>query len=319
MGTRGPAQAGAGAVNDNTTDLDRGNLDTERVDPRSSHLDELPTAEALALFARADREAAAAVEAAGPALAAAVDLVADRLARGGRLLYVGAGTSGRLGALDASECPPTFHSAPDQVTFLIAGGTPALTGPVEGAEDDAAAGARGVADRNLGRDDAVLGISAGGTTPFVHGALAEARRRGAATLLLACVPRTQAPAEVDVDLRLLTGPELLAGSTRLKAGTATKLALNALSTLVMARLGKVHGNLMVDLDTRANTKLVDRATRILIELTGLPRAAAAELLERADGRVKIGALMHLGSLGPQEAERRLAQVGGHLRRALAQS
>lgn len=296
---------------------ERGHLDTERIDPRSAALDSCSTTEALALFARADREAVEAVDAARGDLARAVELCAERLARGGRLLYVGAGTSGRLGALDASECPPTFQSPPERVQFLIAGGPPALTGPVEGAEDDAGAGARGVGERGIGADDVVLGITAGGTTPFVHGALAEARRRGAGTVLLACVPASQVPAEVDVDVRLPTGPELVAGSTRLKAGTATKLALNALSTLVMVRLGKVHGNLMVDLDTRANTKLVDRATRLVERLTGRPRGEAARLLGQAGGRVKTAVVMDARSCGREEAEELLTRAGGVLRRVLA--
>lgn len=298
---------------------DRGHLDTEGVDPRTADLDQLTTPDALALFSRADREAAQAVEDARADLARAVDLVAARLAAGGRLIYVGAGTSGRLGALDASECPPTFQSPPGQVRFAIAGGGAALTGPVEGAEDDAAAGAAALAELELTADDAVVGITAGGTTPYVHGALDEARTRGAGTVFLACVPVEQVAREVDVDLRLLTGPELLSGSTRLKAGTATKLALNALSTLVMVRLGKVHGNLMVDVDTSANAKLVDRAARILARLTGLERGAALRLLEQAGGRVKTAAVMHHLGLDADEAEARLGATGGVLRRALAQS
>lgn len=298
---------------------DRGHLDTEGVDPRSERLDVETTAEALALFGRADQEAVDAVAAARPALERAVDLAAERMAQGGRLVYVGAGTSGRLGALDASECPPTFQSDPGQVRFLIAGGRAALTGPVEGAEDDEQAGAEGLASLEVEGRDVVLGISAGGTTPFVHGALAEARQRGAGTIFLACVPAEQVPASVDVDLRLITGPELLAGSTRLKAGTATKLALNALSTLVMVRLGKVHGNLMVDVDTSANVKLVDRGERILMRLTGLERMAASRLLQQAGGRVKVAAVMHGAGVGGSEAQALLEAAGGHLRRALAQS
>jgi len=298
---------------------DRGHLDTEGVDPRTADLDQLATPDALALFSRADREAAQAVEEARVDLARAVDLVAARLADGGRLVYVGAGTSGRLGALDASECPPTFQSAPGQVRFVIAGGEAALTSPVEGAEDDAAAGEAAMAALGLTAADAVVGITAGGTTPYVHGALDEARRRGAGTVFLACVPTEQVAREADVDLRLLTGPELLSGSTRLKAGTATKLALNALSTLVMVRLGKVHGNLMVDVDTSANAKLVDRAARILARLTDLERGAALTLLEQAGGHVKAAAVMHHLGVDTDEAHARLTAAGGALRRALDQS
>ncbi|MDA1264129.1 MAG: N-acetylmuramic acid 6-phosphate etherase [Planctomycetota bacterium] len=292
---------------------DRGHLDTEGRHPDSGALDELTTADALALFTQADREAVAAVAAAREGLAAAVELVAARLAAGGRLFYVGAGTSGRLGVLDASECPPTFQSDPSQVQGVIAGGVPALTDAVEGAEDDHGAGARAMRERNVAAGDAVLGISAGGTTPFVHGALEQAGRVGAARLFMACVPAAQVAVEVEVDLRLLTGPELLAGSTRLKAGTATKLALNALSTLVMARLGKVHGNLMVDVNTSANVKLVDRGERILMALTGVGREAAAALLARAGGRVKLAAVLAARGVEVDEAERLLAENRGVLR------
>jgi len=298
---------------------DRGELPTEEVDPASGGLDRLTTRAALELFHRADLQAAAAVAAVHPELARAVDLVAARLGAGGRLLYVGAGTSGRLGALDAAECPPTFQSPPEQVQAAIAGGPSALTGAVEGAEDDAVLGARAVAERGFGAGDVVLGISAGGTTPYVHGALEEARARGAATVFVACVPAALAPDRADLSIRLPTGPELLAGSTRLKAGTATKMLLNALSTLVMARLGKVHGNLMVDLCTGANAKLTDRGVRLVMRLTALERAAAARLLERAGGRVKVAAVMQAHQLAPEAAERRLALAGGVLSRALSGS
>jgi N-acetylmuramic acid 6-phosphate etherase len=295
---------------------DRGHLVTERADPRSAALDTLSTRAALALFAQADREAAAAVAAAHAELAAAVELVAARLAGGGRLVYAGAGTSGRLAVLDAAECPPTFRSAPEQVQAVIAGGPPALRAAVEGAEDDAAQGAADLAARGVGERDAVLGITAGGTTPYVHGALGEARRRGAATLFLACVPRAEVDDDYDVSLRLVCGPELVAGSTRLKAGTATKLALNALSTLVMVRLGKVHGNLMVDVDTSANAKLVDRGERLVMQIARVDRARAAGLLERAGGRVKVAALMGVRGVDAAHAEARLARAGGMLRVAL---
>lgn len=295
---------------------DRGHLSTEAVDPASAELDRLSTRDALALFAAADRAAVAAVEACREDLARAVDTVAERLERGGRLLYVGAGTSGRLAVLDAAECPPTFQSNPAQVQAAIAGGEAALVGAVEGAEDDAEAGAAAVRERGIGAGDAVLGITAGGTTPYVHGALAEARRRGAATIFFACVPRSEVPDAADVSIRAVTGPELLAGSTRLKAGTATKLALNALTTLVMTRLGKVHGNLMVDVDTRANRKLVDRGERLVMRLAHVDREEAAELLRRAAGRVKLAVVMHARRLDAPAAEAVLARACGRLREAL---
>ena len=297
---------------------DRGRLSTETAHPASSALDRLSIQEAVALFARADREALEAVVRAHESIERAVELVASRLRSGGRLLYVGAGTSGRLAALDAAECPPTFRSDPEQVQAILAGGNAALLGAVEGAEDDEAAAARAIAERNVGRRDVVLGITAGGTTPFVHAALASARARGAATIFLACVGAEEVAALADLEIRLLTGPEVLADSTRLKAGTATKLALNTLSTLVMVRLGKVYGNRMVDLDARANAKLVDRAERMVMELARVDRDRARELMERANGRVKVAILMARAAIGAEEAERRLARAEGFLDRALEQ-
>ncbi len=297
---------------------DRGELATERPHSASGALDRMGAREALALFARADREALAAVESADEPIAAAVELVAERLREGGRLFYVGAGTSGRLGALDAAECSPTFHSPPEQVQAILAGGPPALVRAVEGAEDDERAGATAIAERGIGAKDVVLGISAGGTTPFVHAALAAARSRGAATIFLACVPAADAPSRADLDIRLPTGPELLTGSTRLKAGTATKLVLNALSTLVMVRLGKVYGNRMVDLETHTNAKLIDRAERLVMELASVDRSRATTLLQSAGGRVKTAVLMQRRNLDRETAERHLADSGGFLARALGE-
>lgn len=296
--------------------MSRANLDTERANAASAELDRLDTRRALELFAAADLEAARAVARADDAIAHCVDLVADRLARGGRLFYVGAGTSGRLGTLDAAECPPTFQSDPELVQALIAGGAEALTRAVEGAEDSAAEGARCVEAASASERDVVLGIAAGGTTPFVHGALDEAARRGAATVFLTCVPAAQVPDRGDLTIRLLTGPELLAGSTRLKAGTATKLALNRISTLAMVRLGKVHGNLMVDVNTAGNAKLLARGRNLVGQLTGLDEAACAELLEDAGGHVKLAVLMGAAGLDRAAAEERLERAGGVLRRAL---
>lgn len=297
----------------------RGRLSTEAIDPDGPALDQLSAVEALAAFSASDAEAVAAVAAARPALALAVELVAEKLRQGGRLIYVGAGTSGRLGVLDAAECPPTFGSDPAQVRALIAGGERALTLPVEGAEDDADAGARDLGELQPTDLDCVLGIAAGGTTPYVHGALGEAQACGASTLFLACVPFDQVSDSYDISIRAVTGPELLAGSTRLKAGTATKLALNALTTLVQARLGKVHGNLMVDLHTSANAKLIARGTRLVSRLTSLDYEHAGMLLERAGGSVKCAAVMHRHSLDLAAAKQRLAASEGHLRAALAVS
>lgn len=302
-----------------TQDDGRGSLPTEAIDPAGTALDSAPLTEALAALSRADVEAVAAVEAARPALAQAIELIAERLARGGRLVYVGAGTSGRLGVLDAAECPPTFGSPPDQILARIAGGPAALIQSAEGAEDDEKAGAAEIADLGLHPGDCVLGIAAGGTTPYVHGALGEARRRGAATLFLACVPKALVPDDYDVSIRAVTGPEPLAGSTRMKAGTATKLCLNAISTLVQARLGKVHGNLMVDVRANANDKLWARGVRLVARLTGLGFANAEQQLRLASGSVKVAAVMHARSVDPEAARALLEASGQHLRPVLDRS
>lgn len=291
----------------------RGHFLTEQQNPASRELDRLPTLDALDLIQREDVGVHRALYAARETIARAIDLVAERLGAGGRLFYVGAGTSGRLAVLDATECPPTFQSDPEQVQALIAGGPDALTHAVEGAEDDAATAAVELASRGLTAKDVVFGISAGGTTPYVRGAVGFARQRGAATIFLACVPFEQAPDVADVSIRVLVGPEVLTGSTRLKAGTATKLVLNAVSTLVMTKLGKVHGNLMVDVNTRANQKLVDRGTRIVVELTGLGYEQAKQLLFVADGEAKTAIAMHRLKCDAITARRRLAEVHGRLR------
>jgi len=294
---------------------ERDRLPTERANPDSEGLDALDTFAAFDVFQRADEAMVAAVGRAKGSVCAAIDLVAGRLARGGRLIYVGAGTSGRLGVLDAAECPPTFLADPAQVQGVIAGGADALLRPVEGAEDDEAA-ARAALARLAGGpltpDDVVFGITAGGTTPFVHAGVARARDVGAATVFLACVPAALAPDEADVTIRLDTGPEVLAGSTRLKAGTATKLVLNRVTTLAMARLGKVHGNLMIDVDASANAKLVERATTLVATLTGLAREEARALLDRAGMRAKTAVAMHARGVERDEAERLLAEAGGRL-------
>lgn len=289
-------------------------LPTEAANPASAELDRLSVAAAFDVFDREDELVNAAVRAARPAIVRAIELVAERLAEGGRLIYCGAGTSGRLGVLDASECPPTFQSEPRQVQGRIAGGPAALLRALEGVEDALAQGRAAVDD--VEPHDVVFGIAASGRTPWVHAALARARELGAATIFLACVPFELAPDEADVSIRVVTGPEVLTGSTRLKAGTATKLVLNRVSTLAFARLGKVHGNRMVDLDTRGNQKLWRRGVRMLAELTGLPAEAAEALLTRAEGRVKPAALMQLRDLDLAAAEARLAARQGSLRRAL---
>jgi N-acetylmuramic acid 6-phosphate etherase len=297
-------------------DLDRGHLLTEQAHPLSESLDQLSTAEMVALFCQNDLEPQRAVAAAAPQLTAAVDAISDRLRQGGRLFYLGAGTSGRLGVLDAAECPPTFCTPPQLVQGVLAGGAPALLRSSEGLEDRFEAGADDLEERGFTADDALVGIAAGGTTPYVLGGLTHARQLGALAIALACVAIDQAPMPCDIDIRLLTGPELLTGSTRLKAGTATKMALNIISTGVMVRLGKVHGNRMVDVAV-TNAKLEDRALRILMDLGGVTRQEAADQLAAADGSVKLALLMTFTGLGAQEAVVLLSSQGYSLRAALA--
>ncbi|MAF65190.1 MAG: N-acetylmuramic acid 6-phosphate etherase [Planctomycetes bacterium] len=295
----------------------RAHLDTERAHPASAGLDRMSVAAAFDCMNALDAGIATAVAAAREDIVAVIELVRERLSAGGRLVYVGAGTSGRLAVLDAVECPPTFQSDPERVQAVIAGGAAALTGAVEGAEDERD-GARAELDaRGIGRGDVVFGISAGGTTPFVEGALDHARTRGAATVFFACVSSAEVPDRADFSIRVLTGPEALAGSTRLKAGTATKLVLNAVSTLAMAGLGKVYGNRMVDVNTLSNVKLRDRGIRLVCELCDLDRAQAARQLDRARGSVKLAVLMERHDLDPGPARERLAAAGGDLSRALA--
>jgi len=260
---------------------------TESRNPRSRHLDRLPVARAIELMLAEDAEILAALRTERAGIERAVRRIAAAFERGGRLFYVGAGTSGRLGVLDASECPPTFRSPPDMVQGVVAGGQQALWRAVEGAEDDAGAGARAMEFRGAGARDVVVGIAASGTTPFVHGALGAAKRRGAFTILLCFNPAMTArrPRPADLVIAPAVGPEVLTGSTRLKAGTATKLVLNIFTTLAMVRIGKVAGNLMVDLNP-SNVKLRDRAVRIVSELTGADATRARQSLERSGWVVK---------------------------------
>ena len=308
--------SGPSVSNPSVSGPDRGHLLTEQANPLSERLDQLPTDELVGLFCANEREPQRALEAAAPALAAAVDAIAARLQAGGRLFYLGAGTSGRLGVLDAAECPPTFCTAPELVQGVLAGGAPALLRSSEGLEDLAAAGRSDLEERGFGSADCLVGIAAGGTTPYVLGALEHAQAIGALAIAMACVPAEQVPMPCSIDIRLLTGPELLAGSTRLKAGTATKMALNLLSTGVMVRLGKVHGNRMVDVAV-TNSKLEDRALRILRDLAGLERERGRELLLQSDGSVKLALLIAASGLDATSAAAHLASHGPSLRSALA--
>ncbi|MEY4358832.1 MAG: N-acetylmuramic acid 6-phosphate etherase [Cyanobacteriota bacterium] len=296
-------------------DVQRGHLLTEQANPRSADLDALSTSDLVAVFVEEDRRPQEAVAAAAPALSTAIDAIAERLSCGGRLFYLGAGTSGRLGVLDAAECPPTFCSPPELVQGVLAGGAPALLRSSEGLEDLFEAGREDLELRGFQSGDALVGIAAGGTTPYVHGGLRHAQSIGALAIALACVPAEQVPMPCDIDIRLLTGPEVLTGSTRLKAGTATKMALNILSTGVMVRLGKVYGNRMVDVAV-TNSKLEDRALRILADLAGVERQQGRELLSASDGSVKLALLMARKGINAAEAREQLARRGGQLRSAL---
>ena len=293
----------------------RGHLLTEQANPLSTHLDQLPTAELVRVFCEEDRRPQEAVAAAAPELSTAIDAIAERLRQGGRLFYLGAGTSGRLGVLDAAECPPTFCSAPELVQGVLAGGAAALLRSSEGLEDLFDAGRDDLMERGFGPADCLVGIAAGGTTPYVHGGLSHARSIGALAIAMACVPADQVPMPCDIDIRLLTGPELLTGSTRLKAGTATKMALNILSTGVMVRLGKVYANRMVDVAV-TNSKLEDRALRILQDLGGIARDQGRELLDQSGGSVKLALLMAQRGCDADQANQLVQLHGGQLRPAL---
>ncbi len=294
---------------------DRGFLTTEQSNPRSTELDVLSTSDLVHLFIEEDRKPQQALEGASEALAEAVDAVALRLSQGGRLFYIGAGTSGRLGVLDAAECPPTFCSPPELVQGVLAGGAPALLRSSEGLEDLESAGVDDLKQHQFGKNDCLVGIAAGGTTPYVRGALQFAKDINALAIAMACVPTEQVPMPCHINIRLITGPELLTGSTRLKAGTATKMALNIISTGVMVKLGKVYGNRMVDV-AASNSKLVDRSLRILSDMIGLSREKGLPLLRQAHGSVKCALLMAAGSMELREAQTLLQKHEDNLRDAL---
>jgi N-acetylmuramic acid 6-phosphate etherase len=293
----------------------RGHLLTEQVNVNSANLDRLSTLELVDLFNKEDVNTLNAIAGARAELAAAIDTIADSLRQGGRLFYVGAGTSGRLGVLDAAECPPTFCTPPELVQGILAGGAGALVKSSEGLEDIASDGAQAMADHDIGKHDVVVGITAGGTTPYVHGAIESAKQRGAKTVFIACVPANQVASSADIEIRLPVGPEILSGSTRLKSGTVTKMALNILSTGSMVKLGKVYGNRMVDVAV-TNTKLLDRALQMIQDLTQLDRSAASELLAASGRSVKVALLMHWTQVDRSQAETILTQNHGQLRAAV---
>lgn len=288
---------------------------TERRNERAKELDLLSTREVLLLMNDEDARVAGAVRTCVDDIASAVDGIVGRLRAGGRLIYVGAGTSGRLGVLDASEAPPTFGVPQGMVVGVIAGGDAALRRSIEGAEDDADAAARALSELGIGGRDAVVGLSAGGRTPFVRGALAHAKAAGAFTVALTCNATAPIVEGVDAVIAPQVGPEVIAGSTRLKSGTAEKLVLNMLSTATMVRLNKTYGDLMVDLKA-VSAKLRERALRILRETTGADEARARGALEATEWSVKPAILMLRAGVDRAEAERRLSAVDGSLRRAL---
>lgn len=290
---------------------------TEQRNPASSSIDTLSAQEIVDLINAQDRTVAEAVHAERENVARALELAVSAFRSGGRLIYVGAGTSGRLGVLDAAEMPPTFGTPPELVQGIIAGGYGALVRAKEGAEDHPEDGAREIDDRHVGPDDFVLGIATSGTTPFVHGALARARERGARTGFLLCThPSDRLKTEHDVVIAPLVGPEVITGSTRMKAGTATKLVLNSITTGAMVRMGKVHGNLMVDLQVTCQ-KLQDRGERILQTTTHLGRDDARELLARAGGSVKVAIVMAHLDLDAASARARIDKAEGRLAAVLA--
>jgi N-acetylmuramic acid 6-phosphate etherase len=291
------------------------NLLTEQVNPASDGIDAFPTARILEIINAEDRQVADAVAREIPAITRAVDAIVAAIQGGGRLFYIGAGTSGRLGVLDASECPPTFSAPPELVEGIMAGGERALAHATETTEDDPAIGARDLRERGFTARDVLVGIAASGRTPYVLGAIEEARRLGAVTAGISCTPDSELARAVHIAITPLTGPEIVAGSTRMKAGTATKLVLNMLSTATFIRLGYVYGNLMVNVQPK-NVKLMDRARRIVAQATGMTIHAAEALLAAAGDSVATAIVMAKTGGDRESAERRLAAAGGRISKAL---
>ncbi|MEX2397267.1 MAG: N-acetylmuramic acid 6-phosphate etherase, partial [Balneolales bacterium] len=277
-------------------------LDTEQRNQETVHIDLANAREIARLMNQQDKQVAECVEQRLDAIAIAIDFVRGALKDNGRLLYAGAGTSGRLGVLDASECPPTFGSDPSQVVGLLAGGNEAMFQAKEGAEDDPEAGVKDIRDKEVTSRDIICGLAASGRTPYVHGALAEARKRGCKTIMVCCVDASQVNIDLKADIMIdiPVGPEVIMGSTRLKSATAQKMVCNMITTGAMIRLGKVYENVMVDL-MLTNKKLVERSRRIVMMFTGNSYDEATDLLDRAKGHVKVALLMELGSLSREEA------------------
>ena len=293
--------------------LDR--LLTEQANPDSQDIDGRPTLEVLRIINDEDRKVAPAVEATLPQIAEAVDRIVERIRKGGRLFYIGAGSSGRLGVLDAAECPPTFQVAPDLVQGILAGGDAAMARATEANEDDPEDGKRDLAGRGFTARDALVAIAASGRTPYVLGAVSAARELGALTAGISCTPDSELSRVVEIAITPLPGPEIIAGSTRMKAATATKLVLNMISTAVMIRLGYVYGNLMVNVQPR-NSKLEDRARRIIAQAAAVSYERAAELLRAADGDVKAAIVMARMAIDRKAALAKLRAAGGRVSEAL---
>jgi N-acetylmuramic acid 6-phosphate etherase len=288
---------------------------TEQPNPASASIDAVSTEEALRIINAEDQKVAMAVEREIPAIARAVDAIVAAFEKGGRLFYIGAGTSGRLGVLDASECPPTFSVPPEMVQGIMAGGEAALSRASETTEDDPAIGVRDLLARGFTARDVLVGLAASGRTPYVLGAVAEAKRMGAFTVGISCTPDSELSTAVDIAIAPLVGPEIVAGSTRLKSGTAQKLVLNMLSTGAFVRLGYVFGNLMVNVKP-TNTKLIDRARRIVANASGVSYERAGEVLSEAGNTVRTAILMAKTGLGREAAEQKLAAAGGRISKAL---
>jgi N-acetylmuramic acid 6-phosphate etherase len=296
---------------------DAGSRLTEQRNPRSAALHTLSALELVDLINAEDRTVSGAVAAEREHIADAVELVVRRLEGGGRLIYVGAGTSGRLGVLDAAECPPTFGTEPEMIQGVIAGGYGALVRAREGAEDDVESGAADVEERGACPRDVVMGIATCGGTPYVRAALARARELGAATVFLCCTPVSPDEVEADVIISPLVGPEVITGSTRMKAGTATKLVLNTITTSAMVLLGKTYGNLMIDLQATCD-KLRDRARRIMMETTGIGYEEADDVIEAAGGSVKLAIVMIKSGVDRDTAAKMITDARGSVARALGE-
>ena len=293
-------------------------LTTEQRNPATEHIDELPTLDMVALMNAEDKKVAEAVEKILPQIASAIDLIAEKLQKGGHLFYMGAGTSGRLGILDAVECPPTYGTDYELVQGLIAGGATAIFQAKEGAEDDPALGRADLEEAGFAAKDVLVGIAASGRTPYVKGGLAYAKELGATAIALACAEQAEIAELSDLALLPVTGPEVVTGSTRMKAGTAQKMVLNMLSTGTMVKLGKVYGNLMVDVKA-TNEKLAERALRIVMAAAGCQRKEAEAALRRAGGQAKLAILIALTGCSPAEGRLQLGMAQGHLARALKRS